>query len=89
MDFGRGTSAILHHHRIAITPFIRRPPYAGDGGKRPVDAVVGNRQLSACVLGLTYDRSWVVLRLAGSALSRKRSSDAAPLFFAAMNGNGL
>ena len=25
-------------------------------GKRPADAVVGNRQLSACVLGLPYDR---------------------------------
>ena len=31
--------------------------------KRPADAVVGNRQLSACVLGLPYDRLWVVLRL--------------------------
>lgn len=28
-------------------------------GKRPADAVVGNRQLSACVLGLPYDRLWV------------------------------
>ena len=27
--------------------------------KRPADAVVGNRQLSACVLGLPYDRLWV------------------------------
>lgn len=28
--------------------------------KRPADAVVGNRQLSARVLGLPYDRFWVV-----------------------------
>lgn len=28
--------------------------------KRPADAVVGDRQLSACVLGLAYDRFWVV-----------------------------
>lgn len=27
--------------------------------KRPADAVVGNRQLSARVLGLPYDRFWV------------------------------
>jgi hypothetical protein len=39
MDFGRGTSAILHHHRIAITPFIRRPPYAGDGEQLRVASV--------------------------------------------------
>ena len=36
--------------------------------KRPVDAVVGNRQLSACVLGLAYDRSWVVRRLSAFRL---------------------
>jgi phosphatidylserine/phosphatidylglycerophosphate/cardiolipin synthase-like enzyme len=30
-----------------------------DDRKRPADAVVGNRQLSACVLGLPYDRLWV------------------------------
>ena len=28
--------------------------------KRPADAVVGNRQLSARVLGLPYDRFWVM-----------------------------
>ncbi len=27
--------------------------------KRPADAVVGNRQLSARVLGLPHDRKWV------------------------------
>lgn len=26
--------------------------------KRPADEVVGDRQLSACVLGLPYDRFW-------------------------------
>ena len=33
--------------------------------KRPADAVVGDRQLSACVLGLAYDRFWVDLRRSG------------------------
>jgi hypothetical protein len=32
--------------------------------KRPADAVVGNRQLSARVLGLPYDRFWVERRMA-------------------------
>jgi hypothetical protein len=32
--------------------------------KRPADAVVGNRQLSARVLGLPYDRFWVGRRMA-------------------------
>lgn len=36
--------------------------------KRPADAVVGNRQLSARVLGLPYDRFWVVLRTAAFAV---------------------
>lgn len=31
--------------------------------KRPADAVVGNRQLSARVLGLPYDRFWVDRRM--------------------------
>lgn len=47
---GRGRSAREH------------PANSGDslgGRKRPADAVVGNRQLSACVLGLPYDRLWV------------------------------
>lgn len=33
--------------------------------KRPADAVVGDRQLSACVLGLAYDRFWVGSGLSG------------------------
>lgn len=32
--------------------------------KRSADAVVGDRQLSACVLGLAYDRFWVEKRRA-------------------------
>ena len=34
--------------------------------KRPADAVVGNRQLSARVLGLPYDRFWVETRTSAS-----------------------
>ena len=37
--------------------------------KRPADAVVGDRQLSACVLGLAYDRFWVVFRRSGFSQS--------------------
>jgi hypothetical protein len=36
--------------------------------KRPADAVIGDRQLSECVLGLAYDRFWVGRGMAASAI---------------------
>lgn len=42
--------------------------------KRPADAVVGNRQLSARVLGLPYDRFWVETRTSASKAFRLRRS---------------
>ena len=32
--------------------------------KRPADAVAGDRQLSACLLGPAHGRNWVVRRMA-------------------------
>ena len=42
--------------------------------KRPADAVVGNRQLSARVLGLPYDRFWVDFCHSSSPRLTPRSS---------------
>lgn len=36
--------------------------------KPPADSVVGDRQLSSCILDLAYDRSWVVSGMADPPL---------------------